>query len=270
MSLNAYFENVTQDSIKSDLTALLPPGTALKNYILATSLPSQGKYFLLGPLGAFNLHFFSIGVTDHNDLIIYDRISKQSNVLTPQTVAWVTSKKNWISDTLIIALPNQTRLGLMIPHHRASLPDQAQNLESIRSALALFPQKQIVRVPMIYWFKVIGFSFLLSCFSLIPLIITRYFSQSNPLFGGLMLLTILAVLVITIRRFKYFPKITGALAGTGYGVFFGLMITLAAQSFTNALFLIPTMSVVGLLFGYAFGFIYGLVSKQDQYQDFSG
>jgi len=248
---------------------LVPSGSTLKYYALAISLPSQGIYFLIGPLGALNLHVFSIGMTDRSELLIFDRMSKKTQVLTPQTVTWVLWKKHWLSDSLTIALPDQSRQGFMLTHRSASLPTQTQQLEAISSALAEFPQKQTRVIDALSWLKVFALSFLLSCISIIPLVVSRLVSQSYPLFILVMIISALGVVWFANMKFKYPSKMTSALAGASYGIFFGIFAAFSSKTVSSTITILLAMSIVGLLFGFVFGFMYGVFTKQDQYQDFS-
>lgn len=269
MSLAAYFEKVNEDTVRADLTPLLPLGQTLKDYALASSLPSQSLFFLAGGLGALSMHVFSVGLTDQNVLIIYDRMSKESQTFTPQTVKWVLWKKRWLNDTLTIALPNQSRIGLLLYHRSASLPNQAQQLEALRTALNAYPQKQTVHISARSWFKVFGVSFLLRCVFLFPIILSRIVSKSVSVLAGITILTVVALFLAVNKIFKYPPKMTSALAGTSYGVFISLLVALFSKSLSEGIMSILILSVLGFLFGYVFGFIYGFFTKQDYYQDFS-
>lgn len=268
MSLGNLFEKIDDQVITSDLTPFLPPGTSLTAYIFGSSLPSLGMYFLLGPFGFLSTRIYSIGITSQNQLIVYDRTIKKAVILTPDMVTWTEYKKHFISDTIAITFEDGKVLGLSFPHRYVGINKQPENIGLLKQTLQSYPQKPKTQIKISNLAKIFLVSFILSCLSFIPLILTRLLIKSDSLTFPTILLAVFAVIVIANKIFQDQPKLVSALAGSSYGVFFALLESLMGQIPSKLPTQLFILTLTGSLLGYVFGFTYGIVSKKDKYRDF--
>lgn len=268
MSLGNLFERIDDQVIISDLTPFLPPETSLTAYVFGSSLPSIGMYFLLGPFGFLSTRIYSIGVTDQNQLIVYDRTIKKAVVLTPSMVSWIEYKKHFISDTVTAGFEDGKVLGLSFSRRYVGINKQTENIGLLKQTLQSYPQKPKTQIKISNLTKIFLVSFILSCLSFISLILARLLITSDSLTFLTILLDIFAVMTIANKIFQGQPKMVSTLAGSSYGVFFAILELLTDQSLSKLPTQLFILSLTGSLLGYVFGFVYGVVSKKDKYRDF--
>jgi len=268
MSLGNLFEKIDDQVIISDLTPFLPPGTSLVAYVFGSSLPSLGMYFLLGPFGFLSTRIYSIGITSQNQLIVYDRTIKKAVILSPDMVTWTEYKKHLFSDTIAVTFEDGKVLGLSFTHRYIGINKQTENIGLLKQTLQSYPQKPKTQIKISNLAKIFLVSFLLSCLSFIPLIITRLSLRSDSSIFLTILLTAFVVMAIANKIFQGQPKMVSSLAGSSYGVFFALLELLTGQSLPKLPAQLFSLAIVGSLLGYVFGFFYGVVSKKDKYRDF--